>query len=57
VAISSTEAQLLRGLRLEMNAVVVFPVDEPTSGDLRELLNILSHEYRLWEVSDANAFF
>ncbi|KAF9519079.1 hypothetical protein BS47DRAFT_1388495 [Hydnum rufescens UP504] len=49
--ISSTEAQLLCGLRLEMKAEVVFPVDGPTAGDLRELLNILSQEspeYRLW---------
>ncbi|KAF9519078.1 hypothetical protein BS47DRAFT_125247 [Hydnum rufescens UP504] len=49
--ISSTEAQLLHGLHLEMKAEVVFPVDGPTAGDLRELLNILSQEspeYRLW---------
>jgi hypothetical protein len=58
--ISSTEAQLLRGLRLEMKAEVVFPVDGPTAGDLRELLTILSQEspeYRLWGVSDYNALF
>ncbi|KAF9519109.1 hypothetical protein BS47DRAFT_1379614 [Hydnum rufescens UP504] len=49
--IASTEAELLRGLRLEMKAEVVFPVDGPTAGDLRTLLNILSQEspeYRLW---------
>ncbi|KAF9505201.1 hypothetical protein BS47DRAFT_1354207 [Hydnum rufescens UP504] len=49
--ISSSEAQLLRGPRLEMKAEVVFPVDAPTAGDLRELLHILSQEspeYRLW---------
>ncbi|KAF9502827.1 hypothetical protein BS47DRAFT_1459286 [Hydnum rufescens UP504] len=48
--ISSTEVQL-RGLRLEIKAEVVFPVDGPTAGDLRKLLNILSQEspeYRLW---------
>ncbi|KAF9519113.1 hypothetical protein BS47DRAFT_1379616 [Hydnum rufescens UP504] len=49
--ISLTETQLLRGLRLEMKAEVVFPIDGPTAGDLRKLLNILSQEspeYRLW---------
>ncbi|KAF9519099.1 hypothetical protein BS47DRAFT_1337674 [Hydnum rufescens UP504] len=49
--ISSSEEQLLRGLRLEMKAEVVFPVDGPTAGDLRKLLTILSQEspeYRLW---------
>ncbi|KAF9502826.1 hypothetical protein BS47DRAFT_1403058 [Hydnum rufescens UP504] len=49
--ISSIETQLLRGLRLEMKAEVVFPIDGPTAGDLRKLLNILSQEspeYRLW---------
>ncbi|KAF9519090.1 hypothetical protein BS47DRAFT_1482336 [Hydnum rufescens UP504] len=49
--ISSSEAQQLRGLRLEMKAEVIFPVDGPTAGDLRELLNILSQEspgYSLW---------
>ena len=43
-----------------MKAEVVFPVDGPTAGDLRKLLNILSQEspeYRLWGVSDYNAFF
>ncbi|KAF9519083.1 hypothetical protein BS47DRAFT_1388499 [Hydnum rufescens UP504] len=56
--ISSSEAQLLRGLRLEIKAEVIFPVDGPTGGDLRELLNILSQEspeYRLWGVSDSYA--
>ncbi|KAF9519102.1 hypothetical protein BS47DRAFT_125944 [Hydnum rufescens UP504] len=46
-----SEAQLLRGLRLEMKAEVVFPVDGPTAGDLRKLLIILSEEspeYHLW---------
>ncbi|KAF9519108.1 hypothetical protein BS47DRAFT_1337681 [Hydnum rufescens UP504] len=49
--IAPTEAQLLCGLRLEIKAEVVFPVDGPTAGDLRKLLNILSQEspeYRLW---------
>ncbi|KAF9519107.1 hypothetical protein BS47DRAFT_1358493 [Hydnum rufescens UP504] len=40
--ISSTEAQLLHGLRLEMKAEVIFPVDGPTGGGFREPLNILS---------------
>ncbi|KAF9519103.1 hypothetical protein BS47DRAFT_125964 [Hydnum rufescens UP504] len=42
--ISSSEAQLLRGLCLEMKAGVLFPVDGPTAGDLRQILNILSQE-------------